>query len=153
MHILRSISVRPQTAYSDKHKTTHSLIQRWFNSPLDCNQLRSHIITNERWWVPAHPGKFSKRHAIEIHFNTPQHYLSKNNDINCQLTRTTQQLIPYPFNQRPAFKRFQHLPNIRSTKIERMLGKCWMNGVFKQFQGHSTFSRTKKMLNRCWLKV
>ena len=24
-------------------------------------------------------------------------------------------------------KRFQHLPNIRSTKVERMLGKCWMN--------------------------
>ena len=71
----------------------------------------------------------------------------------CKLTPTAQQLIPYPFNQKPAFKRFQHLPNIRSTKIERMLGKCWMNGVFKRFQSHSTISRTTKMLNRCWLKV
>ena len=34
------------------------------------------------------------------------------------------------------FKRFQHLPNIRSTKVEWMLGKCWMNGVFKRFQSH-----------------
>ena len=33
-------------------------------------------------------------------------------------------------------KRFQHLPNIRSTKVERILGKCWMNGVFKRFQRH-----------------
>ena len=51
------------------------------------------------------------------------------------------------------FKRLQHLPNIRSTKAERMFGKCWTNGVFKRFQRHSTFSRTEKMLNRCWMKV
>ena len=47
------------------------------------------------------------------------------------------------------FKRFQHLPNIRLTNVERMLAKCWMNGVFKRLQHHSTFLRTKKMLNRC----
>ena len=41
---------------------------------------------------------------------------------------------------------FQRLPNIHSTKVERMLGECWMNGVFKRFQRHSTFSRTKEML-------
>ena len=44
------------------------------------------------------------------------------------------------------------MPNICSTKVERffeqMLGKCWMNRVFKLFQRHSTFSRTKEsMLN------
>ena len=77
------------------------------------------------------------------------------------------------------FKRFQYLPNIRSTQVERhpasrafllvarfwlpsekkktkggsarrvverMLVKCWMNGVFKRFQRHSTFSKTNKML-------
>ena len=42
------------------------------------------------------------------------------------------------------FKLFQHLPNIRSTEVERVLGKCWMNGVFKRFQRNSPFSRNFK---------
>ena len=34
------------------------------------------------------------------------------------------------------FKRFQHLTNIRSTKVERMLSKCWnrLNGPFNIFK-------------------
>ena len=35
------------------------------------------------------------------------------------------------------FKRFQHLPNIRSTNVERMLGKCWTN-VERSVQTAST---------------
>ena len=52
-------------------------------------------------------------------------------------------------------KRFQHLTNIGSTKIERMLGKfvtnieLMLNGMFKRLQRHSTFSRAKEILNRC----
>ena len=49
------------------------------------------------------------------------------------------------------FKRFQHLPMIRSTKVERILGICWRNGVFKRLQPNSTFSRKKEMLNRSML--
>ena len=45
---------------------------------------------------------------------------NKENDIKLwSLTRTTKQRITNPF------KRFQHLPNIRSTKAKRMLEKCW----------------------------
>ena len=34
---------------------------------------------------------------------------------------------------------------IRQQKLNgRMLGKCWMNSVFKRFQRNSTFSRTNK---------
>ena len=42
------------------------------------------------------------------------------------------------------FKRFQHLPNIRSTKVERMLGKCWMNGVFKRLYTIQHFQEQRK---------
>ena len=41
--------------------------------------------------------------------------------------------LKFETNQGPS-KRFQHLPNIHSTKGERMLGKCWMTGLFKWFQ-------------------
>ena len=39
--------------------------------------------------------------------------------------------------------------HIGPTKVERMLGRCLMNGVLKRFQRNSTFSRTTEMLNRC----
>ena len=38
---------------------------------------------------------------------------------------------------------------VPTTKVGRMLGKCWMKEVFKRFQCHSTFSRTIEMLKRC----
>ena len=31
------------------------------------------------------------------------------------------------------FKQYQHLTNICSTKVERILGKCWINRVLKWF--------------------
>ena len=42
-----------------------------------------------------------------------------------------------------------HQQYIRPTKVERMLGRCRMNGVLKRFQRNSTFSGTTEMLNRC----
>ena len=36
----------------------------------------------------------------------------------------------------------------RVTKVEQMLD-IQVDGVFKRFQRHSSFSKTKEMLNRC----
>ena len=47
------------------------------------------------------------------------------------------------FTSSGQFKRFQHLPNIRLTKVEWMLGKCWMN-IFNIFKNKEN---VESMLN------
>ena len=44
------------------------------------------------------------------------------------------------------FKRFQHLTNIRSTKVERMLCKCW-NHLNRPFNIFENIGKVESMLN------
>ena len=57
-------------------------------------------------------------------------------------------LIPLWFKARLT-DGFNICPTFFQQKLNGCWKKGWMNGVFKRFQRHSTFSRTKRMLNQC----
>ena len=50
------------------------------------------------------------------------------------------------FYAKGPFNRFQHLTNIRSTKVERMLGKCW-NCLNRPFNIFENKGKIESMLN------